>query len=237
MKQGRLNNRTLIAWRPFQRSDEKKELWHHFGPFFNFLFCVHFAPLLNISSHFHCSSTCTLLAGDTSQKRSLISLRLVYSGWSFSFCTSVVNQLPELACFFFQKQNQGQHCQKNKFILLRLLIKGSALILTKAGRVTTTQSCAGGGAEVSNLQSATSAQLPGPPTVRENINPQTLLALVKIFTCLPLAMHLQFKRHHRFVNAEDRMRYLLLLLLFTFFLLLEVETSAKCRLLHFYTDH
>lgn len=41
----------------------------------------------------------------------------------------------------------------------------------KAGQVMSTQWCAGRGAEVSNLQSATAVQLPGPPAVIENINP------------------------------------------------------------------
>lgn len=47
------------------------------------------------------------------------------------------------------------------------------MISAKAGQVTTTQSYAGGGAEVSNLQSVTSVQLPGPPAVKENINSWT----------------------------------------------------------------
>ena len=53
----------------------------------------------------------------------------------------------------------------------------------------TAQWCAGGGAEVSNLQSATSVQLPGPPVVKENINPKTLLALVKVLICLSQGSH------------------------------------------------
>lgn len=54
-------------------------------------------------------------------------------------------ELVAWAFFFSLFFNQGQRCQKNKFILLQLLIKGPALISAKAGRVMATHCRAGGG--------------------------------------------------------------------------------------------